>query len=366
MKQLMRKQQAADRVNAKHAKLLVKKMERKELRGKQYLPSIKFNPTDSSATKTAKIATTLINSLHSSKKRLRHSCLKQSRSATIIRAAEGDSASDQNTATVGKEFKAKVLRYELKWVALAELQALLYRKSTRNHSFIELMQKDTFNNGMISRKDFNLIMVESLGDHNLHSHNRLYSCFDPDHKDQVFIGNIAVALEAVGFNGDAKKMMQSIFPVLVEAARADGDDIIDDDDNASNVISFEKIVTSFLTLSLSESDDVDICNAFRNAWERAGYGTAPGLNELRIGRREQSITGGGRYKSVTAEDFQNILDSNPQLHECIASVCSKIHASVKSSSNQEETFGFAERERNNSISTIKPRRKTTRKGSVAQ
>ena len=99
-------------------------------------------------------ASTLINSLQKSKKRIRHSSLKQSRSCTLIRCTtpEADKKTGQALSTLGREFKAKVLRYDMKWVALKELAALLYRRSVKNQKFIEFMHKDTFNGGYIDRK----------------------------------------------------------------------------------------------------------------------------------------------------------------------------------------------------------------------
>lgn len=137
-------------------------MHKMEAKNAEYLPDIHFQPTDGPSTKTAKIASTLINGLQTSKKRIRHSNLKQSRSCTLIRCTtpEADKKTGQAVARLGREFKAKVLRYDMKWVALKELQGLLYRRSIRGKHFIELMHKDTFNGGYISRKDFSLMMVE--------------------------------------------------------------------------------------------------------------------------------------------------------------------------------------------------------------
>ena len=63
MEHLMNFQQAAKRVNTKHVQELVKKMHRIEASSNEYLPKINFSQTDSTSTKTAKIASTLINSL---------------------------------------------------------------------------------------------------------------------------------------------------------------------------------------------------------------------------------------------------------------------------------------------------------------
>ena len=338
MEHLMNFQQAAKRVNTKHAKELVKKMQKIEASGEEYLPRIQFSQTDSTSTKTAKIASTLISGLQKTKKRIPQSSLKQSRSATIISCSEPeqDSKSGQGMATLGREFKAKILRYDMKWTALKELQALLYRKSTRTQPFIEMMHKDTFNNGMINRQDFNLVMVESLNDHNTQSHNRLYSCFDPDHDDQVFIGEIAVGLEAVGLSegGDAGKMMTHVFPLLVEAARSE-EDLVEGQDGtvegrkhalemrlSANVegIKFEKLVSAFLTVALRESDEAMISKAFRDAWENSGKGQHPPM----MARRGQPITLGGKYDDVNLEEFTTIIDNNPELPRCIAGLCAAI------------------------------------------
>ena len=110
----------------------------------------------------------------------------------------------------------------MKWVALKELTSLLYRRSVKNPKFIEFMHKDTFNGGYIDRESFGLMMVESLNDHHTQSHNRIYSCFDPDHDDCVFIGELAVALEAIS-TSNAVKMMCDLFDILVECSRIEED-----------------------------------------------------------------------------------------------------------------------------------------------
>lgn len=366
MEQLMNFQQAADRVNTKHAKELVKKMQKIEARREDYLPRINFSQTDSNSTKTAKIASTLINSLQKTKKRISQSSLKQSRSATIIRCAEPEKEAGE--ATLGREFKAKILRYDMKWTALKELQALLYRKSTRNQHFIEMMHKDTFNNGMISRKDFTLMMVESLNEHNMQAHNRLYSCFDPDHDDQVFIGEIAVGLEAVGLvEGGAGKMMTHVFPLLVEAARAeeeeeeDGGGSVESRKHAlemrlnANVerIKFEKLVSAFLTVALRESDEAKISKAFRDAWENSGKGQHPPL----MTRRDQPITLGGKYEDVNLEEFTAIIDENPELPQCIADLC----AAIENALALQKATGPESEKKSSKKSTKKKSRKNKKK-----
>jgi len=347
MEHLMNFQQAAKRVDTKHAKELVKKMHKIEANSREYLPEVKFGATDSNSTKTAKIASTLINSLQKNKQRIRQSSLKQSRSATIIRCSspEQDRRTGQGVATLGREFKAKILRYDMKWVALKELQALLYRKSTRNQAFIEMMHKDTFNNGMINRKDFNLMMIESLNDHNQQAHNRLYSCFDPDHDDSVFIGEIAVGLEAICFSGEnAGATMAQIFPLLVEAARAEeytgeGEDgSIEHRQHEAEMrananfesIKFEKLVSAWLTLALRESDEAKISKTFRDAWENDGLGQHPPL----MFRRDQPITLGGKYQDVSLREFKEIVANNPELPMMISEMCIAIQNALSLNSSK--------------------------------
>ncbi|GMH84975.1 hypothetical protein TL16_g10084 [Triparma laevis f. inornata] len=368
MEHLLNMQQAAKRVEGKRGKVLVEKMHKMEAKNAEYLPDIHFQPTDGPSTKTAKIASTLINSLQTSKKRIRHSSLKQSRSCTLIRCTtpEADKKTGQAVARLGREFKAKVLRYDMKWVALKELQSLLYRRSIRGRHFIELMHKDTFNGGYISRKDFSLMMVESLSDLHTQSHNRIYSCFDPDHDDCVFIGELAVALEAINCT-NAAKMMCEVFATLVDCSQVE-EEVPEGDEgsleykqhelelkrqNSIKTLDYEKMVMSFSTLGLRDSDEAKIAQAFRDAWETHGFGKPAPL----LVRREQTITWGGKYQSLGFEDYKRVICLSPKLTKIVDELCEGIQKIAKGAqATKVQAQGMVKDKK-----TGKMRRKTNRK-----
>ncbi|GMH57144.1 hypothetical protein TrST_g13314 [Triparma strigata] len=374
MEHLMNMQQAAKRVDGKRGKVILEKMQKMEERNAEYLPDIHFQPTDGPSTKTAKIASTLINSLQKSKQRIRHSSLKQSRSCTLIRCTtpEADKKTGQAIATLGREFKAKVLKYDMKWVALKELTALLYRRSIRGSHFIELMHKDTFNGGFISRKDFSLMMVESLSDLHVQSHNRIYSCFDPDHDDCVFIGELAVAIEAISCT-NSTKMMCDVFQTLVYCSQFEEE--VPEEEQGSlkskeheqelkrqstmRTLDYEKMVLSFITLCLKDEDAARIAHAFRDAWEAHGFGKPAPL----LVRREQTITWGGKYQSLGFEDYKRVVCTSPKLTSLIEELCDGIQKIARGAA---KTFGATNAKSSNpgivkDKKTGRMRRKTNRK-----
>ena len=145
-----------------------------------------------------------------------------------------DMKSGKALVSLEKEFKTRVLRFDMKWVSLTELTNLLYRRSCKVAHFIELLSQRTFNCGFISRSDFCLTMVEGLGDLDGGSHNRLYSCFDYEKKDSVWIGEFAVGLDAIACPVDTdeneKIFIKNMFKTLVDIGRIDEDSDSEDSD----------------------------------------------------------------------------------------------------------------------------------------
>ena len=68
-----------------------------------------------------------------------------------------------------------------------------------------------------------------------------------------------------------------------------------------------QLVTSYLTLALSDEDEAKIALAFREAWEKHGHGKHPTL----MVRREQAITWGGKYDALDYENFKKVVCHSP-------------------------------------------------------
>jgi len=338
MEEKMKMQLAAVRVKVKvqaHHEEQKKQAAAREL---EFLPPVHFGESDAAATKTAKIATTLISSLQKNNKIIKASSMRQSKGATLIRCVTPPAVAQtgQSTQTVAREFKARVLRYDMKWVALKELSGLLFRRSMRNKQFIEEMHEYTFNCGHLSRKDFCLLMVESLADLNTNSHNRIFSCFDYANRDDVFIGEIAVALEFVSnTHSNLLKIVCELFGTLVEAnfREPEPDTDMTSEEHRKSVVAmrkrsvssgvtlgFEAIVQSFSTLCLQDKDSGVLAEKFRKAWVFQGMGAPPALAP----KREQTITLGGQYQAVDNEQFKMIMCHSPALVECLEQQREKI------------------------------------------
>lgn len=105
--------------------------------------------------------------------------------------------------------------------------------------------------------------AHSLSDLHTQSHNRIYSCFDPDHDDCVFVGELAVALEAINCT-NAAKMMCEVFATLVDCSQVE-EEVPEGDEgsleykqhelelkrqNSIKTLDYEKMVMSFSTLGL--------------------------------------------------------------------------------------------------------------------
>ena len=388
---------------------------------KEYLPEVGYERGDIASTRTAKAAITLLGSIGKNKGRLKHSSLRQSRGCTMIRCRtpQTDAKTGKAVGALEKEFKTRVLRFDMKWVALLELKTLLYRRSCKISHFLELMKQRTFNNGWISRKDFCLTMVEGLGDLDGKSHNRLYSCFDHMKKDMIWIGEFAVGLDCLSTPVDTDQneifFLKNIFKTLVKVGQIneDGSDDEGSDDEedgrqrkillgktekkkkkgttpgtvdvvaekskkaareASDRVTFVNLVTSFMTLSLDDKHDYEIAKQFRSAFEKQGgdYGRVAPLRT----KRDQAITFGGIYASVTCEEFDKILSGSEKLLCCLKQHHEMVLAKVSDSKNVQYKVvqaggeageaGAGEGEREREKGKSKSKEKTRKKGTIFQ
>jgi len=372
MERTMKMQRAKERVRLKRKIQNDLEKMKEEAKLKEYLPQVDYERGDAASTRTAKAATTLLGTIQKNPSRLKHSSLKQSRGCTMIRCVTpvSDTRSGKAIVSLEKEFKTKVLRFDMKWVSLTEMTNLLYRRSCKVSHFMELLRQRTFNNGFISRKDFCLTMVEGLGDLDSGSHNRLYSCFDYEKKDSVWIGEFAVGLDAISCPVDSdaneKAFIMCLFKTLIFVGRvAEDESEYDESDNeyeerkfrkeirkkgkklkqgkkspgktpgsidveserrardaqeAQSRVTFVNLVTAFMTLSLDDKHDDEISKEFRHAFEKSGFGKS---NSLMI-KRDQNITLGGKYESVNEEEMAKIVDENERL----VRVIKKLHKMV--------------------------------------
>ena len=371
MEWLMKMQKAEKRVTKKHLLRWMERQKQKEVEGNKFLPPVQMGETDSPAVRTAKIANTLIGNLQKNKERIRNSALKQSASCTLVRSAAPQAAAGQNNQInplmLGKEFKSRVLKYELKVSSLSDLASVLYRRSMRNPTFIDLLAKASKPGGEITRMDFTLTLVEQLADvNNSAAQNRLYSCFDPNRADRVWIGEIAVGLEMIASPvGGELKIMLDMYPLLCEWGREGGapppsesPTLLPVEELAAAIsgsgapskssttmsspfrpgneqqpkLAFEKVVKSYMALAGDDKEEASIAASFRSAYEKSGFGSLPSLGV----RRDLPITFGGKYSALTKEEFKRVVTSDPALVDCIKRVHKGVWSRLTGKEYEEE------------------------------
>ena len=118
-----------------------------------------------------------------------------------------------------------------------------------------------------------------------------------------------------------------------------------------------------MTLSLSAEDEAKIALAFREAWEKHGFGKLPTL----MVRREQTITWGGKYDALDYEEFKKIICHAPKLTQLIQEQCLKIQTIARGAAKTGEDQNINGRKNRNKSTLVKDkktglmRRRTNRK-----